>query len=186
MKIREALEQLFLSNASRQSKRSNLFYFQFVVKFKKGKKILNNIKWWTFLWSDSGDVSWSIIKRIFCNVLVISGFCNVPARGILTFMGFLAIINGESKFFLLDHVWLKIFTAYTMRSVLNISITEMVYRQGHNETIHDNTCPVPGGGYVPVRDGFMWSQKLQGVILGSFYWGYVSRRNRIMRLNIIK
>lgn len=64
-----------------------------------------------------------------------------------------------------------------MRSVLNISITEMVYRQAHNVTIHDNTCPVPGGGYEGVRDGFMWSQKLQGVILGAFFWGYVSKRN---------
>ena len=60
-----------------------------------------------------------------------------------------------------------------MRAVLNIAITEMVHRPGHNETIRDNTCPVPGSGFVADRPGFEWSEKFQGVILGSFYWGYV-------------
>ena len=60
-----------------------------------------------------------------------------------------------------------------MRAVLNIAITEMVHRAGHNETIRDNTCAVPGGGFISDRPGFEWSEKYQGVILGSFYWGYV-------------
>ena len=61
-----------------------------------------------------------------------------------------------------------------MRAVLNISITEMVFREGHNATIRDNTCPAPGGGFVAERLGFVWSEKLQGVILGAFYWGYAA------------
>lgn len=64
-------------------------------------------------------------------------------------------------------------SAYTMRAVLNISITEMVYREGHDAKIRDNTCPAPGGEYVEERLGFEWSEKLQGVILGAFFWGYV-------------
>ncbi|CRK93649.1 CLUMA_CG007178, isoform A [Clunio marinus] len=82
--------------------------------------------------------------------------CYVPARLILTFMGFLAVIN-----------------AYTMRSILNIAITEMTYKEGYNATIHDNTCPSPDGEtYIPPREGFEWSEQLQGIILGAFYWGY--------------
>lgn len=84
------------------------------------------------------------------------GFCNVPARLILTFMGFLAMIN-----------------AYTMRSVLNIAITEMVYRPAQNVTSRDDTCSIPGEAYVSERLGFRWSEQLQGVILGAFFWGYV-------------
>jgi hypothetical protein len=64
--------------------------------------------------------------------------------------------------------------AYTMRSVLNIAITEMVYREGHNKTVFDNSCPAPGGGFVAEREGFHWSEQLQGGILGAFFWGYVS------------
>lgn len=61
-----------------------------------------------------------------------------------------------------------------MRNVLNIAITEMVYRQGHNTTIHDNTCQGPNGGFVQERDGYHWSEQLQGVILGAFFWGYAA------------
>lgn len=60
-----------------------------------------------------------------------------------------------------------------MRNVLNIAITEMVYKEGHNATIRDNTCPAPGGGFVAEREGFHWSEQLQGIILGAFFWGYV-------------
>jgi len=61
-----------------------------------------------------------------------------------------------------------------MRSVLNIAITEMVFKEGHNQTETDNTCIASGGGYVEERDGFRWSEQLQGIILGAFFWGYVS------------
>lgn len=59
-----------------------------------------------------------------------------------------------------------------MRNILSIAITEMVYKEGHDPAIRDNTCPAPGGDYVPARDGFHWSEQLQGIILGAFYWGY--------------
>lgn len=62
-----------------------------------------------------------------------------------------------------------------MRAILNISITEMTYKAAHNETIRDNTCPAPGGGVVAERLGFDWSESLQGVILGAFFWGYVRK-----------
>lgn len=65
-----------------------------------------------------------------------------------------------------------------MRSVLNIAITEMVHREAfdpNNRTNFDNTCPSHDGKYVPAREGFMWSEQLQGVILGAFFWGYVSK-----------
>lgn len=65
-----------------------------------------------------------------------------------------------------------------MRNILNIAITEMVYKAAHNSTIRDNTCPSPGGGVSAEREGFHWSEELQGVILGAFYWGYVSNPMR--------
>lgn len=64
--------------------------------------------------------------------------------------------------------------AFAMRNVLNIAITEMVYRQEHNATNRDNTCPGLGEGSTAERKGFEWSEQIQGVILGAFYWGYVS------------
>lgn len=55
---------------------------------------------------------------------------------------------------------------YTMRSVLNIAITEMTYREAHNKTIYDDTCPSTDEGFLKERLGYEWSEKLQGVILG--------------------
>lgn len=74
-------------------------------------------------------------------------------------MGFLAIVN-----------------AYTMRICLNVAITEMVKKTNQSENT-GTFCPiddeVTGGGG---EDGgqFVWSETLQGVILGAFFWGYVS------------
>lgn len=61
-----------------------------------------------------------------------------------------------------------------MRSVLNIAITEMVYREGSDNNRTDDTCPVNSLNAIPERQGFDWSEELQGVILGAFFWGYVS------------
>ncbi|XP_070490732.1 putative inorganic phosphate cotransporter [Chironomus tepperi] len=83
-------------------------------------------------------------------------FCNIPVRYILIIMGGFALIN-----------------AYTMRNVLSIAITEMTYRAAENGTkIYDNTCPATSESYTKGRDGYVWSEQLQGVILGAFYWGY--------------
>jgi hypothetical protein len=61
---------------------------------------------------------------------------------------------------------------YTMRNVLSIAITEMTYREAENGTkIYDNTCPATSEKYIKGRDGYVWSEQLQGVILGAFYWG---------------
>lgn len=61
-----------------------------------------------------------------------------------------------------------------MRNILNIAIVKMVHKENETTTIHDNTCPAPLGEGSMGHDGFDWSEKLQGVILGAFYWGYVS------------
>lgn len=61
-----------------------------------------------------------------------------------------------------------------MRNVLNIAITEMVRRNATDGKITDDTCQGPALGGHGAREGFDWSQNLQGIILGAFYWGYVS------------
>lgn len=61
-----------------------------------------------------------------------------------------------------------------MRNILNIAIVKMVYKASHNSTIYDNTCPSSDGKPTAEQLGFEWSEQLQGVILGAFYWGYVS------------
>jgi MFS transporter, ACS family, solute carrier family 17 (sodium-dependent inorganic phosphate cotransporter), other len=74
-------------------------------------------------------------------------------------MGFLAIVN-----------------AYTMRICLNVAITEMVIKKSNNGTLSDaETCP-EDPNYDPNNVGggdFEWSESLQGLILSSFFWGYV-------------
>jgi MFS transporter, ACS family, solute carrier family 17 (sodium-dependent inorganic phosphate cotransporter), other len=73
-------------------------------------------------------------------------------------MGFLAIVN-----------------AYTMRICLNVAITEMVVKLPLNGTDDPNKqfCTVEGGESADSLGGgeYMWSETLQGVILGAFFWG---------------
>ncbi|KAF2903419.1 hypothetical protein ILUMI_02772 [Ignelater luminosus] len=76
-------------------------------------------------------------------------------------MGFLAVLN-----------------AYTMRIALSVAITEMVIKKNHTNGPADDTCPdpsMPGGGVSPgiPGDRFDWDEETQGLILSSFYWGYV-------------
>ena len=70
-------------------------------------------------------------------------------------MGFLAVIN-----------------AYAMRVCLNITITQMVKRVVH-ESPDNNECPAGMGGGNKVGGDFDWSEQLQGIILSSFFMGYV-------------
>lgn len=73
-------------------------------------------------------------------------------------MGFLAIVN-----------------AYTMRICLNVAITEMVKKKNASEA-HGDFCPVDDSAEGGDSGGgdFEWSEQLQGIILGAFFWGYVS------------
>lgn len=73
-------------------------------------------------------------------------------------MGFLAVIN-----------------AYTMRVCLSVAITEMVLKKTHNATDDTEQCqPQDGDGSSSTTGGsFDWSEAQQGVILSSFFWGYV-------------
>jgi MFS family permease len=59
-----------------------------------------------------------------------------------------------------------------MRNVLSIAITEMTYREGHDKKEYDDTCPSDDESFINGRPGYEWSEKLQGVILGAFFWGY--------------
>lgn len=59
-----------------------------------------------------------------------------------------------------------------MRNVLSIAITEMTYREARNQTIYDDTCPASDIHMGEERQGYHWSEQLQGIILGAFYWGY--------------
>lgn len=76
-------------------------------------------------------------------------------------MGFLAIVN-----------------AYTMRICLNVAITEMVKKKPYDDSdgSKGQFCEVSGNSTSSDLDGgdFEWSENLQGIILGSFFWGYVS------------
>lgn len=71
-------------------------------------------------------------------------------------MGFLAIVN-----------------AYTMRVCLSVAITEMVIKKPKEDSPGD-TCPILDDDEDSSSGGdYDWSQNLQGVILSSFFWGYV-------------
>ncbi|XP_034936137.1 putative inorganic phosphate cotransporter isoform X2 [Chelonus insularis] len=85
----------------------------------------------------------------------------VQQRWIFAFMGFLALFN-----------------AYTMRTCLSITITEMVVPQNHTNSTNESedTCPVEVVADPPVVSSsgtYDWDESLQGIILSSFYWGYV-------------
>lgn len=84
-------------------------------------------------------------------------------------MGFLAVIN-----------------AYAMRVCLNITITQMVFKVVHNSTLHNEECPAQsGGGSSKPQGEFEWSEQLQGVILSSFYWGYVGFILNLLKYDFI-
>lgn len=77
-------------------------------------------------------------------------------------MGFLAIVN-----------------AYTMRICLNVAITEMTVKKNLShidDGVDRGICLVEGesGGSSASKGTFEWDEELQGIILGAFFWGYVS------------
>ncbi|KAJ8681205.1 hypothetical protein QAD02_016992 [Eretmocerus hayati] len=89
---------------------------------------------------------------------------NIPQRWILALMGFLGLFN-----------------AYAMRACLNITITEMVAPTNHHvQHFVDDTCSftedeLPSNSTVAKTSSgtYDWSEVTQGVIISSFYWGYV-------------
>lgn len=83
----------------------------------------------------------------------------IPQRVVLSIMGFLAIVN-----------------AYTMRICLNVAITEMVKKKNSTDDAKGDFCPIDesAGGHDSSGGDFEWTENLQGIILGAFFWGYVS------------
>ncbi|XP_065338059.1 putative inorganic phosphate cotransporter, partial [Cloeon dipterum] len=89
----------------------------------------------------------------------------IPQRFVLAIMGFFAITN-----------------AFTMRLCLSVAIVSMVGNRVGNSSnssaqvdLDPNSCPYP-----PVIEGekiipgeFDWDSETVGLILGSFYWGYI-------------
>ncbi|XP_037911071.1 putative inorganic phosphate cotransporter isoform X2 [Hermetia illucens] len=92
--------------------------------------------------------------------LTVSKFFIVPQRIILAIMGFLAICN-----------------AYTMRICLSVAITQMVISKTHppGAEVGEGECAIDDEYESESSSSgeFDWSEELQGIILSSFYWGYV-------------
>ncbi|XP_060522415.1 putative inorganic phosphate cotransporter [Cylas formicarius] len=85
----------------------------------------------------------------------------IPQRYVLAIMGFFAVVN-----------------AYTMRVCLSLAITEMVVPINTTEHFDPDACPSdsPNSTLGAVKDTntlYDWDEKTQGLILSSFYWGYV-------------
>ncbi|XP_030754320.1 putative inorganic phosphate cotransporter [Sitophilus oryzae] len=85
----------------------------------------------------------------------------IPQRYVLGIMGFFAIVN-----------------AYTMRVSLSLAITEMVVPIKTAEYYDPDAC-IPeenSRNNSAIKDQttlYEWDEKTQGLILSSFYWGYV-------------
>lgn len=89
----------------------------------------------------------------------ISKFFIIPQRVILAIMGFLAILN-----------------AYTMRTCLSVTITQLVAKRNHTDDGGEShaVCPADDLGTESSSGGeYEWSEQLQGFILSSFYIGYI-------------
>ncbi|XP_011160846.1 putative inorganic phosphate cotransporter [Solenopsis invicta] len=88
------------------------------------------------------------------------GCCGrLSQRWIFAIMGFLAILN-----------------AYTMRICLSITITEMTIPIHHNYSNDTERCPkidVDEKQEIDITNRYDWDEHTQGLILSSFYWGYV-------------
>ena len=63
--------------------------------------------------------------------------------------------------------------AYAMRVCLNVAITEMVKKSNNTEADGDYCLDDNETGGTSSGGQFEWSEQLQGIILGAFFWGYV-------------
>ncbi|XP_046601309.1 uncharacterized protein LOC107216979 [Neodiprion lecontei] len=83
----------------------------------------------------------------------------IPQRWVFTVMGCLAAVN-----------------AYTMRISMSLAITEMVVSaKTSNSTSSNEICPASDSTTSGTGSGgsYDWDSYTQGIILSSFYWGYV-------------
>ena len=77
--------------------------------------------------------------------------------------------------------FLAVFNAYAMRVCLSITITEMVRASENTTKPIDDTCDPMGGNDLDDNADskpsnakqYEWDERTQGIILSSFYWGYV-------------
>ncbi|XP_011506274.1 PREDICTED: sialin-like isoform X2 [Ceratosolen solmsi marchali] len=74
--------------------------------------------------------------------------------------------------------FLALFNAYAMRACLSIAITEMVVPITVPEAVQDETCPsmdvkLPINQTKHFEGTYEWDEYTQGLILSSFYWGYI-------------
>ncbi|XP_055847091.1 putative inorganic phosphate cotransporter isoform X2 [Episyrphus balteatus] len=91
----------------------------------------------------------------------ISKYFIIPQRVILSIMGFFAILN-----------------AYTMRICLSVAITQLVVSKNHTDIDNpdNDACladPLEEGELPSLGGEYDWSESRQGLILSSFYWGYI-------------
>ncbi|XP_063917741.1 sialin-like isoform X2 [Zophobas morio] len=72
---------------------------------------------------------------------------------------------------------LATFTSYTLRVTISLAITEMVQKKNESLVQHEDSCPViDNATYVTVKNRdilYDWDEVQQGLILSSFYWGYI-------------
>lgn len=74
--------------------------------------------------------------------------------------------------------FMALFNAYTMRVCLSLTITEMVIpiNKTHLPSNDEEVCPSEPteSSQVNSTSGvYAWDESTQGIILSSFYWGYV-------------
>ncbi|XP_037051081.1 putative inorganic phosphate cotransporter [Bradysia coprophila] len=90
--------------------------------------------------------------------------CCLPQRIVLAVMTFLGFM-----------------TEYMMRNLLSIAITQIAKKTYTNDSIiSGDVCPIDNETIVDDNDGqgdadglYEWNETIQGVILSSFYWGYI-------------
>ncbi len=91
--------------------------------------------------------------------------CRLPQRIILALMAFLGFM-----------------TEYMMRNLLSIAITQIAKKTYTNASIiSGDVCPIDNETIIDDNDEqdgnadgyYEWNETIQGVILSSFYWGYI-------------
>ena len=87
----------------------------------------------------------------------------------------------QQRFVLIIMLFFGFANEYMSRNILSIAITEIAQKTINNDssTIIGERCPPLNDAGNATEDEFLhggeydWSEKLQGIILSSFYWGYI-------------